>query len=111
MLCGMSETHYFLCRLIAPRPTFPMDMNEEERALMQVHVEYWREHMRGGRVVIFGPVADPQGPWGLGIVRAAGLPEVQAFCAQDPVIAAERGFRAMVLPRLPATLPTDLERA
>ena len=111
MLCSMSETRYFLCRLIAPRPTFPMDMNEEERALMQVHVEYWSEHMRAGRVVIFGPVADPKGPWGLGIVRASGLPEVQSFTGQDPVIAADRGFSYEVLPMLQALLPNDHERA
>ena len=110
MLPSMSETHYFFCRLLAPRPTFPLDMNEEERALMEVHTEYWREHMRVGRVVIFGPVADPQGPWGLGIVRAARLPEVESFAAQDPVIAADRGFRYEILPMLQAVLPMDADR-
>jgi uncharacterized protein len=107
----MSESKYFLCKLLAPRPTFTLDMNDEERALMQVHAAYWRDHMRTGRVVIFGPVADPQGPWGLGIVRAASLPEVEAFSEQDPVIAAERGFRYEILPMLQAVLPADLERA
>jgi len=106
----MSDTHYFLCRLLPPRATFALDMNVEESALMGVHVEYWRDHMRAGRVVVFGPVADPQGPWGLGIVRGAGLAEVETFTGQDPVIAADRGFRYEILPMVEAVLPIDVER-
>jgi uncharacterized protein YciI len=75
-----------------------------------VHSAYWSDHMRAGRVVVFGPVADPQGPWGLGIVRAAALAEVETFAAHDPVIAAERGFRYEILAMLQAVLPSDLER-
>ena len=57
----MTDTFYF-CRLIPPRPTFAMDMNDEERALMQQHAAYWWKKMDEGKVIAFGPVADPQGP-------------------------------------------------
>jgi hypothetical protein len=32
---------HFFCKLIAPRPTFPFDMNESEKALMGEHAAYW----------------------------------------------------------------------
>jgi uncharacterized protein YndB with AHSA1/START domain len=52
---------YFICRLLAPRPTFAFDMNEAEVAVMQEHVGYWRTLMASGTALIFGPVADPKG--------------------------------------------------
>jgi len=63
----MTETPnelFFVCRLLPPRPTFLADMTDEERALMQAHGLYWRERMAEGKVIVFGPVADPKGPWG-----------------------------------------------
>lgn len=92
----------FLCRLIAPRPTFAMDMNDEERALMSEHVAYWTQHLNTGKVIVFGPVADPEGPWGLGIVRAKDQAELTAFQDEDPVILSGRGFRYATLPMIRA---------
>ena len=40
---------FFVCRLLAPRPTFRQDMTGEERAHMQAHVGYWREAMARGK--------------------------------------------------------------
>lgn len=104
----MSDSKFFLCRLLGPRPSFPFDITDAERTLMAEHAGYWREHMRQGHVVVFGPVADPTGAWGLGIVRAPDLVAVQAFTARDPVIVANAGFRTEVLPMLQAVLPSDL---
>jgi uncharacterized protein YciI len=104
----MSDNKFFLCRLLGPRPSFPFDITDAERALMAEHAAYWREHMRQGHVVVFGPVGDPQGPWGLGIVRAPDLDAVQAFTTRDPVIVAKLGFRMEILPMLQAVLPSDL---
>jgi hypothetical protein len=88
----------FLLRLIAPRPTFAMDMTADERVLMGIHGEYWRGKLAEGVVVAFGPVLDPAGAWGLGLLRATGEAEIQAFIAGDPVIRANVGFRCEVLP-------------
>jgi uncharacterized protein YndB with AHSA1/START domain len=84
---------YFLLRLLPPRPTFAQDMTAEERALMTEHGAYWHGRLAEGRVVAFGPVLDPKGAWGMGLVRANDEAEVAAFEAGDPVIRAERGFR------------------
>jgi uncharacterized protein YndB with AHSA1/START domain len=101
---------FFLCRLLPPRPTFALDMNAGERAVMGEHANYWRQHMREGRVVVFGPVADPAGPWGMGIVRAKDAGEVRAFADRDPTIASGLGFQWEILPMLTAVLPQDVGR-
>ena len=58
--------------------------------------------MARGKLVIFGPVGDPKGVWGLGVVRAANDAEAEALAAADPVILADRGFRYEILPMLQA---------
>lgn len=97
---------YFVCRLLSPRSTFPMDMTPEEREVMGAHVQYWMKHLAEGRVVVFGPVGDPKGVWGLGVVRAKDEAEVQALEENDPVILAQRGFSYERLPMLNAVLPS-----
>jgi uncharacterized protein YndB with AHSA1/START domain len=95
---------FFMIRLLAPRPTFPMDMTPEEAAVMQAHVAYWTEMMRQGKAHVFGPVLDPKGPWGLGVVTVSDEAELAAFEAGDPVIRSQRGFRYEVLPMLRAVV-------
>jgi uncharacterized protein YndB with AHSA1/START domain len=92
------ERPAFLVRLVPPRPTFLMDMTPEEGAVMQAHAGYWAEKLAAGVVVAFGPVADPTGVWGMGLLRAKDEAEIKAFEAGDPVIRSERGFRYEVLP-------------
>ena len=95
---------YFLCRLLAPRPSFPFDMSEEEAAVMGEHVAYWTEHLKAGRAIVFGPVADPKGAWGLGVLRLADEDAVRAIEANDPAIKSGKGFRYEVLPMLDAVV-------
>jgi uncharacterized protein YndB with AHSA1/START domain len=92
------ERQAFLVCLIPPRPTFILDMTPEEAAVMQEHGGYWAEKLMAGVVVAFGPVADPAGAWGVGLLRAKDVAEVKAFEAGDPVIRSERGFRYEILP-------------
>ena len=82
----------FLCRLNGPRPTFPQDMSEGERALMGEHARHWLKGMKGEGVVVFGPVADPAGFWGLGVLECAGPEDAQRFTEADPVIRGAAGF-------------------
>jgi uncharacterized protein YndB with AHSA1/START domain len=93
-----SEDQHFLLRLIAPRPTFAMDMNAEERELMMRHGAYLTSKLSEGSVLAFGPVMDPQGPWGMGLVRAPDEAAARAITAADPVIVADRGFHYEVMP-------------
>ncbi len=77
---------YFAYRLIPPRPSFADDMSEAEAAIMGDHVAYWHAYLDRGTAVVFGPVADPAGLWGLAVVEADGEEDVQALAAGDPAI-------------------------
>jgi uncharacterized protein YciI len=75
-----------------------MDMNAEERELMGNHGKYLAGQLAAGRVLAFGPVMDPSGPWGMGLVRAPDEAAARRVTEEDPVIKANRGFRYDVLP-------------
>jgi hypothetical protein len=53
----------YVFRLKAPRPTFALDMSEEEREIMARHADHWRPLVESGQMVIFGPVLDSGGSW------------------------------------------------
>jgi len=76
----------FVFRLKAPRPTFALDMTDEEREIMGRHAAYWQPLVDSGRMVVFGPVLDGSGSWGLGVVESDDEEEVRAFAAGDPVV-------------------------
>jgi uncharacterized protein YndB with AHSA1/START domain len=98
---GQPAEKYFFCRLLAPRPSFAYDMTPEERNLMARHGAYWRGFL-GKEVVVFGPVADPNGPWGLLVAAAASEEALRALQQGDPVIQAGRGFHFETIPMLAA---------
>ncbi len=76
----------FVFRLIAPRPTFAQDMSEQEREIMARHAAHWQPWIESGQMVIFGPVLDGSGSWGLGVVEADDEQELRAFAGNDPVV-------------------------
>ena len=76
----------FVLRLIAPRPTFALDMSDEERTVMAGHAEHWQPLIDSGQMVVFGPVLDSTGSWGLGVVDAEHEDEVRALAARDPAV-------------------------
>lgn len=76
----------FVFRLKAPRPTFALDMTDEERAVMGRHAAYWQPLVDEGRMVVFGPVLDETGSWGLGVVEADDEDQLRAFASGDPVV-------------------------
>ena len=77
----------FLFRLLPPRADFAQTLTPAEQAAMAQHQDYWRGLLDAGRVVVYGPVADPEGVWGLGVVRAGSHAEVVELGEADPVIA------------------------
>jgi uncharacterized protein YciI len=89
--------HYFL-KLIAPRSTFAMDMDAQKKALMVEHFGYWKDKLDSGEVLIFGPVLDPKGPYGVGVIEAVDEAAARAFADADPVIKSRRGFVCDVYP-------------
>jgi len=82
-----TEMKQFLCKLIPPRPTFAQDMTEVERKIMQEHV-YWKDLSDRRVAIIFGPVLDPKGIWGVAIVEVASKPEAHILGRNDPAVQA-----------------------
>ena len=89
---------YYVARLLPPRVSFMQDMNAEERAMMIAHAQYWTGHMADGKVVVLGPVADPKGGWGIGVMRVSSEAELLALQAEDPAIKSGRGLSYENLP-------------
>jgi hypothetical protein len=89
---------YFLYKLIPPRPTFIHDASAEELALMRAHGVYWRAKLAEGNAIAVGPVAEPGGAWGLGVLRAADADEARGLASNDPVVVADKGFQFQVFP-------------
>ena len=75
---------YFFVRTNNPRPTFLVDMTSDERAAMQRHVAYWSEKAAQGIAVVFGPVADPKGVWGMGVYHVNDIAQMQGMLDADP---------------------------
>jgi uncharacterized protein YciI len=96
---------YYVCRLTGPRPSFPQDMTPQEATIMQAHVAYCGELLRAGKALVFGPVADPAGAWGLGVLQLADDADPQDIIANDPVVKAAAGFTYQVMPMLRAATP------
>ena len=76
----------FVFRLKGGRPNFALDMTDEEREIMRRHAAYWQPYIDSGQMVVFGPVLDSTGSWGLGVVESDDDESVIAFAAGDPVV-------------------------
>ncbi|WP_407152238.1 YciI family protein [Bradyrhizobium sp. ORS 86] len=93
---------HYVCKLTGPRPTFPQDMTPREAEIMQAHVAYCGELLRAGKALIFGPVGDPAGVWGLGVLQLPDDADPLEIIANDPATKANAGFTYQVMPMLRA---------
>jgi uncharacterized protein YciI len=75
---------YFFLKTNNPRPTFHLDMTPEERSTMQQHVAYWSEKAKVGSAIVFGPVMDPRGVYGIGVYNAPDEATMRAWIDSDP---------------------------
>jgi uncharacterized protein len=91
---------YFFCKLLPPRPTFMHDMTEAEAAIMREHAAYWKGLLDKGQALAFGPVADPKGGYGIGIIGLENEADLEAVRSNDPTMKANQGFRFEALPML-----------
>lgn len=74
----------FFLKLHPPRPSFTIDMNEEERAIMQKHVAYWKPYVDDGTVIVLGPVMDPKGGYGIAVVAVDSEEQLNLLVVDDP---------------------------
>ena len=91
---------HFVYKLISPRPTFVQDMTGEERAMMAEHSVYWQRLLADGVAVVFGPVLDPAGPYGLAVVEVDDEEQMARVAADDPAV--KGGLQTEVYPMLSA---------
>jgi uncharacterized protein len=78
------EKRYFFLKLVPRRPTFAQDMTPDERAIMMQHIAYWKTFLDAGKVLVYGPVMDPNAVYGMGIVCTDDEEEVKSMIACDP---------------------------
>jgi uncharacterized protein YciI len=97
-----STLRYFAYKLIPPRRTFAHDMTDAEAQVMGRHGAYWSDLVRQGTALVFGPVLDPDGTWGLAVVRAASSEDVEALGTGDPAVA--EGVATFVVCDMPQTI-------
>lgn len=81
------DKKYFFLKLIPCRPSFAMDMNDEERAIMGRHIQYWKKLMDDNVALVYGPVLDPSGTYGVGIISVDTEKRVKEITSNDPASA------------------------
>jgi hypothetical protein len=59
-------------------------MTPEERDAMTRHVAYWKQFADTGAAIVFGPVLDPDGVYGIGVYNVADMDQFRAMLANDP---------------------------
>ncbi len=96
---------YYLFKLVPPRLTFPADMTPVEAGLMQEHAAYWRGLMGRGQVVVFDPVADPKGSYGVAVLQLPDDADPGPLGENDPTIKVGVGFAFELHPMPQAVLP------
>ncbi len=83
----MAKQNYFF-KLLPPRVTFIEDMTQQEEKLMHEHAHYVGEQMKDGKVLLFGPVRDPAGAFGLAILEVDNEAEARTLGENDPTVRA-----------------------
>ncbi len=78
------QKKYFFLKLVPSRPDFAQTMSDEEQKIMKEHVQYWTELMNKGLALLFGPVLDPGGTYGIGILIVDKEDQVYELAAKDP---------------------------
>jgi uncharacterized protein YciI len=63
-----------------------VDITDAEAAIMEQHFAYWSRFEQRGIVVVLGPVLDPSGTWGLGVIAADDQNGISALGAEDPAV-------------------------
>ena len=59
-------------------------MTDDERQVMQQHVVYWTGLMQKGTAIVFGPVLDPAGAYGVGVVAVENEEGLRSLIDNDP---------------------------
>jgi uncharacterized protein YciI len=61
-------------------------MSDEERDVMARHAAHWQPYIDAGHMIVFGPILDSTGSWGLAVVEADDEYQLRSFAEKDPVV-------------------------
>ena len=78
------EKLFYALHLIPSRSDFAITMSEAEKTIMDQHIVYWTDKLKHGNIYAFGPVIDPKGIYGLGVIAVDSERELKEFIANDP---------------------------
>jgi len=81
----MAKQHYFF-KLISPRATFPFDITDGEKRLMEEHSRYFEEHFVAGKLLVYGPVMAASGAFGMAVLEVESEDEARRFGEDDPSV-------------------------
>ena len=79
-----SEKKHFFLKLNPSRPGFTMDMTADERNIMQQHIAYWSPYLNDGTLIVFGPVMDPKGGFGIAVIAVDNEEQLSKIVTGDP---------------------------
>ncbi len=80
---------HFAYKLIPPRPTFNLDMDDHEKTVMNAHMQYWADLFASKKVIVYGPVLDPKGVYGLAVMEVETDDEARAIAENDPAVSSK----------------------
>ena len=63
------------------------DMTPEEQSIMIQHVAYWKPYIENETMLVYGPVMDPKGGFGMGVIAVVDEDQLKKLIAADPAAA------------------------
>ena len=75
---------FFFIKTNNPRPQFHLDMTPEEGETMRKHVAYWSRQAELGVAIVFGPVVDAAGVYGIGVYQVEDEAQMGRLTDEDP---------------------------
>jgi|SoiMethySBSTD1v2_1073268.scaffolds.fasta_scaffold18364_6 uncharacterized protein YciI len=77
---------HFFYKLNAPRPDFHLTMDENENSAMQEHMAYWAALFENNKVIVYGPVFDPSGVYGMAVIEVESEDQADLIKNNDPAV-------------------------
>ena len=71
-------------------------MTDMEGELMQKHFNYWKDLVDRRVAIVYGPVEDPKGVYGIAIIETEDETSAHDIRVNDPVIKRNAGFRSEI---------------
>jgi uncharacterized protein YciI len=61
-------------------------MNDDEKSVMQQHMQYWANLTDQRNAIVYGPVFDPAGVFGMAVIEVDTDDEARNISEQDPAV-------------------------